>query len=179
MSKIIRERRVKATFGKCPKESSFFPEEDFPYWVSLGLNTTQDNPVKKKLSSPSKPNWVQIQPWMTILGLDWAEHLANKCSMQLADMSRAFTKSPLLQESRLTGGGSPNRVDLVERKVPVERKMGAANSFHWFSPWLYTCVVQTADTNRFCAAVAPTIICAGLSSLRGHGQWESRHTSAL
>ena len=31
-----------------------------------------------------------------------------------------FTKPPLLQESRLTGGGSPKMVDLVERKVPVE-----------------------------------------------------------
>ena len=48
----------------------------------------------------------------------------------------AFTKPSLLQESRLTGGGSPNLVDLVERKVPVEwkvpveRKMGAAHRFH-------------------------------------------------
>ena len=37
-------------------------------------------------------------------------------------------------ESRLTGGGSPNLVDLIERNVPVERKMGAANSFHSFYP---------------------------------------------
>ena len=42
----------------------------------------------------------------------------------------AFTKPPLLQESRLTGGGSPNLVGLVEWKVPVEWEMGAANSFH-------------------------------------------------
>ena len=42
----------------------------------------------------------------------------------------AFTNLPLLQESRLTGGGSPNLVVLVEWKVPVERFMGAANSFH-------------------------------------------------
>ena len=41
-----------------------------------------------------------------------------------------FTKPPLLQESRLTGGGSPNLVVLVEWKVPVERFMGAANCFH-------------------------------------------------
>ena len=41
-----------------------------------------------------------------------------------------FTKPPLLQESRLTGGGSPNLVGLVEWKVPVERFMGAANSVH-------------------------------------------------
>ena len=45
-----------------------------------------------------------------------------------------ITKPPLLQESRLTGGGSPNLVDLVERKVPVERRMGATNSFHSFYP---------------------------------------------
>ena len=42
----------------------------------------------------------------------------------------AITKPPLLQESRLTGGGSPNLVVLVEWKVPVERFMGAANYFH-------------------------------------------------
>ena len=60
-----------------------------------------------------------------------------------------FTKPPLLQESRLTGGGSPNLVVLVEWKVPVERFMGAANCFHWFYPWLYTCAVQTADWNWF------------------------------
>ena len=41
-----------------------------------------------------------------------------------------FTKPPLLHESRLTGGTSPNRVDLVERNVPVEMNMGAANRFH-------------------------------------------------
>ena len=60
-----------------------------------------------------------------------------------------FTKPPLLQESRLTGGGSPNLVVLVEWKVPVERFMGAANCFHWFYLWLYTCAVQTADWNWF------------------------------
>ena len=43
---------------------------------------------------------------------------------------QAFTKPPLLQESRLTGGGSPNLVGLVEWKVPVEWEIGAANSFH-------------------------------------------------
>ena len=31
-----------------------------------------------------------------------------------------FTKPPLLQESWLIGGDSPNLVDLVEWKVPVE-----------------------------------------------------------
>ena len=64
---------------------------------------------------------------------------------------RAFTKPPLLQESRLTGGGSPNLVVLVEWKVPVERFMGAANCLHWIHPWLYTWTEQTADPN--CAAV--------------------------
>ena len=60
-----------------------------------------------------------------------------------------FTKLPLLQESRLTDGGSPNLMVLVEWKVPVEILMGAANSFHWFHPWLYTCTVHTADLNWF------------------------------
>ena len=57
--------------------------------------------------------------------------------MQAAESARQpyigpapFTKPPLLQESRLTGGGSPNLVVLVEWKVPVERFMGAANCFH-------------------------------------------------
>ena len=40
-----------------------------------------------------------------------------------------FTKPPLLQESRLIGGGSPNLVVLVERKVPVEGFLGAAQGF--------------------------------------------------
>ena len=44
--------------------------------------------------------------------------------------THTFTKPPLLQESRLTGGGSPKLVGLVEWKVPVEWEMGAANSFH-------------------------------------------------
>ena len=41
-----------------------------------------------------------------------------------------FTKPPILQESRLTGGSSPNLVVLVEWKIPVEGFMGAANCFH-------------------------------------------------
>ena len=45
-------------------------------------------------------------------------------------LTEAFTKPPLLQESRLTGGGSLNLVGLLEWKVPVEWEMGAANSFH-------------------------------------------------
>ena len=49
---------------------------------------------------------------------------------QLRELVTAFTKPPLLQESRLTGGGSPNLVVLVEWKVPVEGFMGAANCFH-------------------------------------------------
>ena len=61
----------------------------------------------------------------------------------------SITKPPLLQRSRLTSGGSPNLVGLVERKCPVERFMGAANSFHWSHPLLYTCAVQTADLNWF------------------------------
>ena len=43
----------------------------------------------------------------------------------------AFTKLLLLQESKLTGGGSPNLVDLVEWKFPVARKMGASKKFSW------------------------------------------------
>ena len=38
--------------------------------------------------------------------------------------------SPTPREYRLTGCGSPNLVGLVERKGPVERFMGAGNSFH-------------------------------------------------
>ena len=45
-------------------------------------------------------------------------------------LDKPFTKPPLLQESRLTGGGSPNLVVLVEWKVHVERFFGAANSYH-------------------------------------------------
>ena len=62
---------------------------------------------------------------------------------------QTFTKPPRLQESRLTGGGSPNLVVLVEWKVPVERFMGAVNRYNWFHPWLYTCTGQKADRNWF------------------------------
>ena len=60
-----------------------------------------------------------------------------------------FTKPPLLQESRLTSGNSPNLVDLVERKVPVEWRIGAANSFHSFKQnctlVLYKQLIQTGS----------------------------------
>ena len=46
------------------------------------------------------------------------------------DCITSFTKPPLLQESRLAGGGSPNLMVLVEWKVPIKRIMGAANCFH-------------------------------------------------
>ena len=44
-------------------------------------------------------------------------------------------------------------MDLVEWKVPVERKVGAANCFQPFYLWLYTCAVQTADPNWLCNGV--------------------------
>ena len=58
----------------------------------------------------------------------------NILLVELGVYFQSFTKPPLIQEIRLTGGLSPNLVDLVERKVPVEWKMGAANSFHSFYP---------------------------------------------
>ena len=51
--------------------------------------------------------------------LPWSRSLS--AALLLSHVS--FTKPPLLQESMLS------LVDLVERKVPVKRKMGAANSF--------------------------------------------------
>ena len=45
-------------------------------------------------------------------------------------LSSPSTKPPLLQESRLTGGGSPIGCVLVEWKVPVECEVGAAINFH-------------------------------------------------
>ena len=47
------------------------------------------------------------------------------CPQTLQTKKWAFTTPPLLKESRLTVGGSPNLVDLVERMVPVERKIRA------------------------------------------------------
>ena len=41
---------------------------------------------------------------------------------------------PYSKRVRITGGGSHNLVDLEERKVPVEKKMGATHSFHSFYP---------------------------------------------
>ena len=43
--------------------------------------------------------------------------------------------------------GTGNR--LVERKIPVEKKIGAANSFHWLHPWLSTCAVLKVYPNWF------------------------------
>ena len=45
-----------------------------------------------------------------------------------------FSKPTLLQESRFTGGGSLNLVDLIEWLDLLERKMGAAYTFHSFYP---------------------------------------------
>ena len=55
-----------------------------------------------------------------------------------------FTKPPLLQESRLNGGGSPNLVDLVERKVPVKREIVAIN-FANVHLVLYKQLIQTGS----------------------------------
>ena len=46
--------------------------------------------------------------------------------------------------------------------------MGAASNFLYFNQCLYTCVVQTAVPNWFCAAIALALHCAGISSLRRH-----------
>ena len=47
---------------------------------------------------------------------------------------KAITKPPLLQESRLTGGGSSIGCVLVECKVSVECELEAAINFHSFHP---------------------------------------------
>ena len=49
-------------------------------------------------------------------------------------LGQAFTKPPLLQKSRLTRGGSPIGCVLVEWKVPVECRLGAAINSHSFHP---------------------------------------------
>ena len=49
------------------------------------------------------------------------------------ELTGSITKPPLIQESRLAGGGPPNLVALVERKVPVERKMRAAHQLYSFA----------------------------------------------
>ena len=61
---------------------------------------------------------------------EWMEDPAVHMYTAVRQLMEAFTKPPLLQESRLTGGGSPNLMVLVEWKVPVEGFMGAANCFH-------------------------------------------------
>ena len=54
------------------------------------------------------------------------------CQISREELTHPFTKPPLIQESRLTGGNFPDLEDLVERKVPVDREMGAANSLNSF-----------------------------------------------
>ena len=90
---------------------------------------------------------------MAVYKWQYTRNFEARMSEKCGEWRDSFTKPPLLKESRLPGGGSPNLVDLVEGKVPVERNMGAANSFHSYYPWLYTCVVQIVDPNWFCAAV--------------------------
>ena len=63
--------------------------------------------------------------------------------------------------------------------ISVETKMEGANNFHSFHPWLCTGVILAADQNWFCTVAVPTFLCAWLSSLQGHSQWESRHKPDL
>ena len=58
-----------------------------------------------------------------------ARWMEGTCQLAVKDLPDAITKPPLLQRSRLTGGGSPNLVGLRE-EIPVERFIGAANSAH-------------------------------------------------
>ena len=94
------------------------------------------------------------------------------------EVSGVFTKPSLLQESRLTGGGSHNLVGLVEwRSLWCGEWELQAVSFHFTHD--YTCNVQVVDPNWFCAAVSPSFLCTGISTLQGHSQWESQYTPAL
>ena len=86
--------------------------------------------------------------------------LAHSSAGLGCDELHSFTKPPLLQESRLTGGGSPNLGDHVEFDGPVEWKVGASRLYN-------------------CAAVAPIFHCAGLYTIQVHRLWESRHISAF
>ena len=50
---------------------------------------------------------------------------------------------------------------------------GMIKSFHSFRTWLYTCALQTADSNLFCTAVAPLPFVVGWTRIQ---TMESHHT---
>ena len=90
--------------------------------------------IRLWLRSSSKPSLWQVSTnssprlWTPVMAVTIGAKPNLYC--EAIELVCAITKPPLLQESRLTGGGSPNLVVLVEWKVPVERFMGAANCFH-------------------------------------------------
>ena len=64
-----------------------------------------------------------------------------------------YIKLSLLQEIRLTRGGSFNLVDVVEWKVHVEWNSYTQWELHSFHLRLDTCDVGKTDYNWFCADV--------------------------
>ena len=107
------------------------------------------------------------------------EHCTAHCIVHCT--AHIHQTSPI-PEGRLTGGGSLNLVDLIVRKVRVERKMGAANSVHSFFPRLYTCFVQAAYPKWFsllccCWSFFPQ--CWDFLSTRKQPMGEPPHTSSL
>ena len=63
-------------------------------------------------------------PWMSvsITPVSFNLIILFSCRTVSASWPGSITKPPLLQRSRLTGGGSPNLVDLVERKALQREK---------------------------------------------------------
>ena len=102
----------------------------------------------------------------------------KKQSMSSSVM-QPITTPPLLQGSRLTGGGSPNLVGLVERKGPVERFMGARKYFPLISSMTAHLCCTDSWSKLVLAAFAPTLLCARLSSLRRHRAYIALFTLLL
>ena len=68
-----------------------------------------------------------VTSYSQLLDIFWAGH---DPTVGLASL--AFTKPPILQESRLIANGSHNLLVLVEWKIPVKCKLGAAKKFYYF-----------------------------------------------
>ena len=111
-SSECRAEESRARLGQC-----YFP------WIrSTSLHYTSPQSVNHPLEQIAS---------QTKHGPSWGPKLSLS---QVCKDRLPFTKPLLLRESRLTSGASPNLVDLIERKVPIERKVGAANSFFSFYP---------------------------------------------
>ena len=98
------------------------------------------------------------------------------CSLECFE---PITKHPLLQESRLTGGGSPNLVGVVERKALLrdlwELQIVSIIFIHYCTFVLYKQLIQTG----FGCYCSDFTLCRAFLSMRTQTLGEPPHTSPI